>query len=172
MMTNEWRAAVAVRSRATTAPMLALLLCALPTLATAQTATAARKEAAPEIVGPVLLVSDLERSMRFYVDGLGLKVFRRLPPSPGPGAVLVADGKAPPPHILIRQAEAAPGEAGSVVPGRGLSRIMLAVADSSAVAERLRSAGFQPTPLNPGKIFFVTDPDGYRYEIIQTARAK
>lgn len=125
-----------------------------------------------EIVGPVLLVSDLERSLRFYTDGLGLTVFRRLPPGPGPGAVLVAEGRAPPPHILIRQAAAAPGKAGSVELGKGLSRIMLAVADSSTVAESLRAAGYQPTPLNQAKIFFVTDPDGCRYEVIQVDRAK
>lgn len=124
------------------------------------------------IVGPVLLVSDLELSLRFYTGGLGLTVFRRLPPGPGPGAVLVAQGTTPPPHILIRQAADAPARAGSLELGAGLSRIMLAVADSSAVAERLRAAGYHPTPLNGAKIFFVTDPDGYRYEVIQVAREK
>ena len=162
----------AMRSKLKTSRVLTLLLCAVPGPAFAETAPAARSQAAPEIVAPVLLVSDLGRSLRFYTDGLGLKVFRRLPAGPGPGAVLVADGKAPPPHILIRQAAAAPGKAGSVELGKGLSRIMLAVADSSAVAERLRTAGYQPTPFNPEKIFFVTDPDGYRYEVMQVARAK
>jgi catechol 2,3-dioxygenase-like lactoylglutathione lyase family enzyme len=49
---------------------------------------------------------------------------------------------------------------------------MLSVADAKAVEARLRSAGFAPTVPNARNIFFVTDPDGYRYEIIQRQPAK
>ena len=150
--------------------LAALSLWAAPVLADAPIDRSL--QARPDIVGPVLIVTDLERSLRFYVEGLGLALFRRLPPGPGPGAVLVSATNAPPPHILIRQAAALPGKAGSLVLGNGLSRIMLAVPDSAAVAERLRAAGYAPSALNPAKIFFVADPDGYRYEVIQIAQRK
>lgn len=137
-----------MRLRLTTGTGLALLLCAVPAIASAETTPVTRSEAGTDIVGPVLLVSDLDLSLRFYTEGLDLTVFRRLRPGPGPGAVLVARGRTPPPHILIRQAAATPAKAGSVEHGKGLSRIMLGVANSAAVAKRLRVAGYSPTPLN------------------------
>lgn len=49
---------------------------------------------------------------------------------------------------------------------------MLSVADAKAVETRLRSAGYAPSEPNNGHIFFVKDPDGYSYEIIQIRKAR
>lgn len=46
-----------------------------------------------QIAGPVLMVTDLERSLKFYVDGLGLQASTRLPGNPGPGVIVVAPGQ-------------------------------------------------------------------------------
>ncbi len=124
------------------------------------------------IAGPVLIVTDLDRSLRFYTEGLGLEVANRLPGNPGPGATVVAPGGGRAPFILLRQREARPNRARPVEIGSGFSRVMLSVADAKAVEARLRSAGFAPTVPNARNIFFVTDPDGYRYEIIQRQPAK
>jgi catechol 2,3-dioxygenase-like lactoylglutathione lyase family enzyme len=51
--------------------------------------------------------------------------------------------------------------------GNGLSRVMLSVADAAAVASRLKAAGYAPGAPNAAGIFFVKDPDGYSYEIMQ-----
>lgn len=55
------------------------------------------------IAGPVLIVNDLERSLRFYTRGLGMAVDSRLPGNPGPGVTVVAPGSGAAPFILLRQ---------------------------------------------------------------------
>lgn len=120
-----------------------------------------------EIAGPVLMVSDLDRSIKFYVEGLGLVATTRLPGSPGPGVVLTAPGRTPSPFVLLRQRTPRPRQSEPVVHGNGLSRIMLVVPDSAALAARLAAAGYDHTAVNSRGIFFVKDPDGFNYEIIQ-----
>lgn len=124
------------------------------------------------IAGPVLIVTDLERSLRFYTEGLGLEVASRLTGNPGPGATLVAPHSGRSPFVLLRQHQATPNSAKPIEVGAGLSRIMLSVADAKAVEARLRSAGYAPSQPTNGHIFFVKDPDGYSYEIIQTRQAR
>ena len=124
------------------------------------------------IAGPVLIVSDLERALRFYTEGLGLVVASRLPGNPGPGATVVAPGSGRFPFVLLRQRQATPNSAQPIEIGAGLSRIMLSVPDAAAVEARLRSAGYEPNPTNGKNIFFVKDPDGYSYEIIQIQQAR
>lgn len=124
------------------------------------------------IAGPVLIVTDLERSLRFYTEGLGLVVASRLPGNPGPGATVVARGSGRSPFVLLRQRQDTPESSPPVEIGTGLSRIMLSVSDAKAVEARLRTAGYAPGPIKGKGIFFVKDPDGYSYEIIQTQQAK
>jgi lactoylglutathione lyase len=137
-----------------------------------------RAESAPtnsgelNIAGPVLIVTDLERSLRFYTEGLGLVVASRLPGNPGPGATVVAPGSGRVPFVLLRQREATPKSAPPVEMGAGLSRIMLSVSDAKAIEARLTSAGYTAGPIKSKNIFFVKDPDGYSYEIIQTQQAR
>lgn len=127
---------------------------------------------APQIAGPVLMVTDLERSLKFYTDGLGLQVASRIPGKPGPGAVLTAPGTTGSPFILLRQRSAETSVTPPVVLGDGLSRIMIRVPDAAQAAARLTAAGFAVPDLAGKRIFFVTDPDGYRYEIMQVPAGK
>ena len=140
-------------------------------LATASAQTPA-PAAAPQIAGPVLMVTDLERSLKFYTDGLGLQVASRIPGKPGPGAVLTAPGTMGSPFILLRQRSAETSAMPPVVLGDGLSRIMIRVPDAAQAAARLTAAGFAVPDLAGKRIFFVTDPDGYRYEIMQVPAGK
>lgn len=150
-----------------------LLITAFAALASASAISA---EPAPRpgptgvaIAGPVLMVTDLERSLKFYVDGLGLEASTRLPGNPGPGRIVVAPGGGPTPFLLIRQSAADPGQSAPIVHGNALSRIMLTVPDTATVAARLTAAGFPHASLNSRGIFFVKDPDGYSYEIMPKA---
>lgn len=141
-------------------------------LSAAAVAQEAPAEMALQIAGPVLMVTDLERSLKFYTEGLGMTVASWLPGNPGPGAVVVGPGKRPPPFILLRQREAQSKTTPPVVVGNGLSRIMLQVPDVAAAAAQLKTAGYD-VPFRPGRhIFFVTDPDGYRYEVMQLSARK
>jgi catechol 2,3-dioxygenase-like lactoylglutathione lyase family enzyme len=147
--------------------LLTLIFGVLPAGPLAAENTQSVSATAMEIAGPVLMVSDLDRSIKFYVEGLGLAAATRLPGSPGPGVVLAAPGRTPSPFILLRQRTSGSGQAEPVVHGNGLSRIMLVVPDSAALAARLAAAGYDHTPVNSRGIFFVKDPDGFNYEIIQ-----
>lgn len=150
-----------------TRTVLALLATILATTAYARSADPSGPVAGVEIAGPVLMVTDLERALKFYGDGLGLVTGRRLPANPGPGATVTAHAGSTAPFLLLRQQGADPKKSAPIQQGNGLSRIMLVVPDSAAVAARLDSMGYAHTPLNDGKVFFVSDPDGYRFEIIQ-----
>lgn len=120
-----------------------------------------------QISGPVLMVSDLERSLKFYTEGLGLRIGRRLPSPTGPGLILTSPQQSPSPFLLLRQVAATPSSRPAIQQGNGLSRIMLLVPDSAVLAARLDKAGIAHTPLESSAVFFVTDPDGYRFEIMQ-----
>lgn len=129
-------------------------------------------EAAPQIAGPVLIVTDLERSIRFYTEGLGLQVASRLPGKPGPGAVLTAPGTARTPFILLRQRSPEARSAPPLALGDGLSRIMIRVPDAAQAARRLKDAGYSVPDAAGKQIFFVSDPDGYRFEIMQVTSGR
>lgn len=151
--------------------MRKLLVSMLVALASAPAMSAegepAKAGAGIEIAGPVLMVTDLERSLKFYVDGLGLQASTRLPGNPGPGVIIVGHGQSQTPFLLIRQSAGDPKRSPPVVHGNGLSRVMLVVPDSAAVAARLTAAGFPHDPVNARGVFFVKDPDGFSYEIMQ-----
>ncbi|MEO6717708.1 MAG: VOC family protein [Novosphingobium sp.] len=120
-----------------------------------------------EIGGPVLTVTDLDRSLNFYTNILGLHVGTRIPGSPGPGATVTAREGSDAPFLLLRQQAAETGKPAAFQVGTGLSRIMLVVPDVAAAATRLDAKGYAHTPISAHHVFFVNDPDGYRFEIIQ-----
>jgi lactoylglutathione lyase len=113
------------------------------------------------------MVTDLDRSLKFYQHGLGLVIGTRLPGNPGPGATVTARAGSPAPFLLLRQRAAEVTKSAPIQLGNGLSRVMLVVADSEPVAARLERAGYVHTPISDRKVFFVSDPDGYRLEIMQ-----
>lgn len=156
----------------TTGLLIAALLTAAPISAFAEEPPGQEAAVEMDIAGPVLMVTDLERSLRFYVDGLGMMVARELSGNPGPGAVLVPTGRTPPPHLLVRQRSQEPSTTPPLDIGNGLSRVMLSVPDSLRLAARLRAAGYAPTAPTAAGIFFVKDPDGYNYEIIPRAHRR
>ena len=129
-------------------------------------------QTAPQVglIGMGLNVADMERSMKFYVEGLGMKPLTRnergevveqflgYPAMPYPPMLeLIArknTGATPPP------------------PATTSFKIVLSVDNAEAINAQLKRAGFDPPPvrLNPiagGGAFFVRDPDGYNIEIVQ-----
>lgn len=142
---------------------------AIPAKGMAADSAVARANA-PHIAGPVLMVNDLNRSLRFYTQGLGMTVGRSLPGKPGPGVTVIAPGGEQFPFVLLRQWGAEARSAPRIEVGNGLSRIMLTVADARALAARLKAAGYAPSEPNSRNIFFVKDPDGYSYEVMEISR--
>lgn len=143
----------------------AALIVSLPALGSSQDSSSASPNRIA-IAGPVLMVSDLERSLKFYIDGLGMKLASRLPGNPGPGAVVTA-GDAATPFLLLRQRAKEAGSGAAVDLGDGLDRVMLVVPDVQAAAQRLVAAGYAHDPISKTRIFFARDPDGYRFEVME-----
>ena len=56
--------------------------------------------------------------------------------------------------------------------GNGFGRVVLRVSDATALSAQLVAAGYQPgeahaNSVNHIKVFWVSDPDGYKYEIAE-----
>ena len=118
------------------------------------------------LVEVVLVVEDLDRSLRFYRDILGLEV---ISPARVPAVFLrvgsPADG-IPQQIVLVSRPSDVPAPT-----GRRLHHIGLAVAPDAYEAERQRltAAGFAlrggQHPFMPVDAFYLDDPDGNEVEI-------
>ncbi len=114
-------------------------------------------------------VTDLERSLRFYVGGLGLRETGRGRMGHGGSYVGLED---PVSHFELELNVYPPGSpyATPYVPGEGLDHLGVFVPDARAAIERLRALGARVAvePWNEqGRywIGFVEDPDGNWIEI-------
>ena len=119
----------------------------------------------------MLRVGDLERSIRFYTENLGMKELRRAD---------VPDGK-----YTLAFLGYGDEQSNTVLeltynygvehyePGTAFGHLALGVSDIHATCEKLRSAGAkisrEPGPVKFGTtvIAFIEDPDGYKIELIE-----
>jgi lactoylglutathione lyase len=114
-------------------------------------------------------VTDLDRSLRFYVEGLGLEEGRRGTMSHGGTFVSLRD---PVTNVELELNFYPPGSpyATPYEPGEGLDHLGFDVADARATIDRLRAMG-APVAVEPwleeGRywIGFVEDPDGLWVEV-------
>ena len=115
-----------------------------------------------KFVWTTIHVSDLDRSIAFYRDLLGLPVLERFQ---GTGNEIAMLGAAEGTHLELL---CKPGRPEAV--GQGVS-IGFAFPDIVVMAETLAAAGCQVTPIispNPNvKFRFVTDPDGYQVQLVE-----
>ena len=121
----------------------------------------------------MLRVGDLQRSIDFYTRVLGMKLLRTTDrPDQKYSLAFVGYGSNP------EQAEIELTYNYGVTSydlGTAYGHIALGVADAYAACDRIRAAGGtitrEPGPVKGGTtvIAFVTDPDGYKIELIQRA---
>jgi len=120
----------------------------------------------------MLRVGDLERSIAFYTDALGMKLLRRKD-YPGGRFTLAFVGYGDESETAVIELTHN-WDTGSYDLGNGFGHIAIGVADIYATCERIRAAGGeitrQPGPMKHGStvIAFVKDPDGYQIELIET----
>lgn len=114
-------------------------------------------------------VMDLEKSLKFYEEALGLKETRRKD-YPEDEFTLVylsdEDGKYEV-ELTYNYNPEKPYEIGN-----GFSHIAVSVDDLEASREKHKEMGYRVTELmglpgEPPKYYFVTDPDGYDVEVIR-----
>jgi catechol 2,3-dioxygenase len=114
----------------------------------------------------VLVVDDMDRSIRFYRDVLGLEVFS--PPQLATKFLRIGSsaGGVPQQIVLVPRAASASGERVKVLHHIGLE---VAQDDFESERQRLQAAGFQlrtgQHPFMPVDAFYLDDPDGNEIEI-------
>lgn len=112
-------------------------------------------------------VADLDRTVAFYKDVLGLEEVRRNTSPRGSRLVFM---KAPGSEELIELCQF--DESGPVVVGPDLTHLAFEVEDLEAFAKHAASKGYPlsdgPTPTGGGStIAFIDAPEGYEIELIQ-----
>mgnify|MGYP006319084757 CR=1 FL=1 len=121
-----------------------------------------------------IYVSDIERSIRFYTEVIGLKLQGRTEIDDVHEAHLAAD-VAPGNRILLADGQLAERYQGGrpIDHGFALWKIYMNVEDCAATHARAVEAGYEstmtPTRLDrwPVTVAFVNDPDGYSVELVE-----
>lgn len=129
----------------------------------------------------MLRVRDLDASLRFYCDGLGMRLLRRKD-YPGGQFTLAFVGYGDEADTAVLELThnwpTQEGFSGDYQLGTAFGHVAIGVEDIRATCEALRARGAkitrEPGPMRHGTtvIAFVEDPDGYEVELIETgARA-
>lgn len=127
----------------------------------------------------MIRVGDLDRSLKFYLDVLGMKLLRRRD---------YPDGADPQKGFTLAFVGYGDESDSSVIEltynwgvetyelGNAFGHLAIGVDDVYAAAERIRAAGGkivrEPGPMKGGStvLAFVEDPDGYRIELLPAVR--
>lgn len=121
----------------------------------------------------MIRVHDLDRSIKFYTELLGMKLLRRTDYPEGKFTNVFVGYGDEATHAVLELTynwDHAPYNLGD-----GYGHVALGVPDVYAACERLAKAGAKiPRPAGPMKhgttvIAFVEDPDGYKIELVQRA---
>jgi lactoylglutathione lyase len=116
-------------------------------------------------------VGDLERSLAFYTDVLGMRLLRRKDYPSGRFTLAFVGYGDESDHTVLELTHN--WDTTSYELGNAYGHIALGVDDIQAVCERIRAKGGrvvrEPGPMKHGStvIAFVEDPDGYKVELIE-----
>ena len=119
----------------------------------------------------MLRVGDLERSLRFYCEVLGMKLLRRKDYSEGKFTLAFVGYGDESNHTVLELTHN--WDTDSYDLGDAYGHIALSVEDIYTACSEIEAKGGTiaraPGPMKHGKtvIAFVTDPDGYKVELIQ-----
>jgi lactoylglutathione lyase len=145
----------------------------LPSVA-AETPSNSTSGQAPYVMSTGMRSSDLERSIRFYTQGLGMITLTTRVSGPVTEVIFGFPNSRERPAVIVFQRKGN-GESLPVDHGNSEIKVVLGVPDVSAAAARLRSAGYPVEEIQqhgPYKVFWAQDPDGYRFEIVEAPEAR
>ena len=131
---------------------------------------------APEfrMLHTMLRVKDLDASIRFYTEGLGMKLLRRND-FPSGRFTIAFVGYGAEESQTVLELTCNWDQTGPYDLGSGYGHVALGVPDVYAACEALRARGVkvvrEPGPMKHGStpIAFVEDPDGYKIELVGRA---
>lgn len=124
----------------------------------------------------MLRVKDLDESIRFYTEGLGMTLLRRSD-FPGGRFTLAFVGYGPEESHTVLELTHNWDRAEPYDLGAGYGHVAIGVPDARAACAALRERGARVVreagPMKHGTtvIAFVEDPDGYKVELIEGRRA-
>ncbi len=122
----------------------------------------------------MIRVGDLDRSIRFYCEELGMKLLRRRDYPGGRFTLAFVGYGDESTHTVIELTHN--WDTSSYDLGSGFGHLAIGTDDIYATCDRLRAAAVRVTreagPMKHGTtvIAFVEDPDGYKIELIQIGR--
>lgn len=129
----------------------------------------------PRFLHLALRVQSLERSIRFYVEGLGMKLFDRINLPPGKTTAAFVGYTDYDRGGLIELCELWENDE-AYTQGTGFGHISIGVGDVDAAVGKLAAMGAEVTvpPKDYGgegpRLAYINDLDGYAIELIQTSR--
>jgi lactoylglutathione lyase len=129
----------------------------------------------PRLLHTMIRVSDLERSLAFYLDGLGMRELRREDYPKGRFTLVFVGYGSEASSALIELTHN--WDHNEYEHGTRFGHIAIGISDLNKFSERLKSMGIEitrePGPMsfasdsgNCDVIAFVKDPDGYQIELI------
>jgi lactoylglutathione lyase len=124
-----------------------------------------------KILHTMIRVGDLERSIAFYCDILGMKLLRRKDYPDGKFTLAFVGYGDEADHAVIELTHN--WDTSSYELGNGFGHVALGVANIYTACDAIRELGGkvtrEPGPMKHGstEIAFVEDPDGYKIELIQ-----
>ena len=127
--------------------------------------------ASPRLLHTMLRVGDLDRSVKFYTELLGMKELRRRDVPEGRSTLAFVGYGDESENAVIELTYNYGVE--RYEPGTAFGHLAIGVPDIHATCEALRAAGAkitrEPGPVKFGTtvIAFVEDPDGYKIELIE-----
>ncbi len=132
----------------------------------------------PRLLHTMIRVADLDRSLAFYCDGMGMRQLHRLDVEAGKFSIVFVNFTEDYRSGAIELTWNWEGEANEkgYTHGSGYGHVAIGVPDIRAMCERLRKRGYEistePKQMLPGApmLAFVKDPDGYAIELIETSR--
>lgn len=123
-----------------------------------------------KVIHTMIRVLDLDKSMKFYADVLGLRESHRLD-FPDFALVYLRN----PENDVELELTLNKGRTEAYTHGTGYGHIAVVVDDLDAEHAKAAAAGYEPAPIKEFKrgdellarFFFIQDPDGYKIEVLQ-----
>lgn len=138
--------------------------------ALALTAATAPAAAQDRVIGTALNVADLDQAVRFYTQGLGMKVATTIDLGLRSETILTF-GDDPERSAILLMHDKNPAAAKPLVQGNAFSRLVIGTSDLAALAVRLTALGYAHGPIRDAshgtRILIVTDPAGFSLELVQ-----
>jgi lactoylglutathione lyase len=142
-----------------------------PAVSPSAAATVARW---PTVMSTGMRSSDLDQSIRFYTQGLGMTLLTKRV-SGDVTEVIFGFGTGSDRAGLMVFQKKGDGQSTPVDHGNSDTKVVLGVPDIAATAARLTAAGYpvgEVAEHGPYKVLWVKDPDGYKFEVVETPESR